>query len=91
MDNVELTFTDDALSAIAREAIQHKTGARGLRTVLEDSLLEVMYDIPSRGDVRKCVVSAETITNRQRPLLVTRSGQPVDDDGEKDLEEAAAS
>jgi ATP-dependent Clp protease ATP-binding subunit ClpX len=50
-----------------------------------------MYDIPSRGDVRKCVVSAETITNRQRPLLVTRSGQPVDDDGEKDLEEAAAS
>jgi ATP-dependent Clp protease ATP-binding subunit ClpX len=92
MDNVELTFTDDALSAIAREAIQHKTGARGLRTVLEDSLLEVMYDIPSRGDVRKCVVSAETITNRQRPLLVTRSGQPVEpEEGEGAIEEAAAS
>ena len=49
-----------------------------MRTVLEDTLLEVMYDIPSRGDVKKCVVSAETITNRQRPLLLTRAGQAVD-------------
>jgi ATP-dependent Clp protease ATP-binding subunit ClpX len=92
MDNVDLTFTDEALTAVAREALEHKTGARGLRTVLEDALLEVMYEIPSRGDVRKCVVSAETITNKQRPLLLTRSGASIeesDEEGEKALEAAS--
>ncbi|MCK9518147.1 MAG: ATP-dependent Clp protease ATP-binding subunit ClpX [Dehalococcoidia bacterium] len=80
MDGVELAFTDDALRAIAQQAINHKTGARGLRTVLEDSLMEVMYDIPSRGDVKKCIVSAETITKGQRPLLLTRGGHAIDVD-----------
>ncbi len=74
MDGVELVFTDEALRAIAQTAIKHKTGARGLRTVLEQALMEVMYDIPGRGDVRKCVVSAETVLNGQRPLLITRGG-----------------
>ncbi|HET7737711.1 MAG TPA: hypothetical protein VFK32_03980, partial [Tepidiformaceae bacterium] len=78
LDGVELAFTDDALKAIADAAISQKTGARGLRTVLEDTLMEVMYDIPSRGDVRKCLVNADTITKRQRPLLLTRGGQAVD-------------
>ncbi|MGK2965551.1 MAG: ATP-dependent Clp protease ATP-binding subunit ClpX [Tepidiformaceae bacterium] len=78
LDGVELVFTDDALKAIADAAISQKTGARGLRTVLEDTLMEVMYDIPSRGDVRKCLVNADTITKRQRPLLLTRGGQTVD-------------
>jgi ATP-dependent Clp protease ATP-binding subunit ClpX len=78
MDGVELVFTDDALKAIAETAIKHKTGARGLRTVLEECLMEVMYDIPSRGDVRKCVVNAESVTNGTRPLLLTRGGQQVD-------------
>jgi ATP-dependent Clp protease ATP-binding subunit ClpX len=80
LDGVELVFTDDALKAIAEQAIRHKTGARGLRTVLEDSLMEVMYEIPGRTDVRKCVVSAESITNKQRPLLLTRGGQAIDID-----------
>jgi ATP-dependent Clp protease ATP-binding subunit ClpX len=80
MDGVELSFTDDALRAIAEHAIKHKTGARGLRTVLEDCLMEVMYEIPGRNDVRKCVVSAESINNRQRPLMLTRGGQPIDVD-----------
>ena len=80
MDGVDLVFTDDALKAIADQAIKHKTGARGLRTVLEDCLMEVMYEIPGRGDVRKCVVNADTITNHQRPLLLTRGGQTVDVD-----------
>ncbi|MDP9236893.1 MAG: ATP-dependent Clp protease ATP-binding subunit ClpX [Chloroflexota bacterium] len=79
LDNVELAFTDDGLTACAEEAISHKTGARGLRTVLEDSLMEVMYEIPSRSDIKKCVVSGETIRGRKRPLLLTRSGQSVDD------------
>ena len=75
---MELVFTDDALGATAEEALRHKTGARGLRTVLEDSLMEVMYEIPSRSDIKKCVVSGDTIRNRKRPLLLTRSGQSVD-------------
>jgi ATP-dependent Clp protease ATP-binding subunit ClpX len=78
LDNVELQFTEDGLLACAEEAIRHKTGARGLRTVLEDTLMEVMYEIPSRSDVKKCVVSGDTIRNRNRPLLLTRSGQNID-------------
>jgi len=89
LDGVELSFTADALSACAEEALQQKTGARGLRTVLEDTLLEVMYDIPSRGDVKKCVVSAETITNRQRPLLLTRAGQAIDIEADAQRGESA--
>jgi ATP-dependent Clp protease ATP-binding subunit ClpX len=93
LDNVELVFTPDALEAIADEAIQHKTGARGLRTVLEDTLLDVMYEVPSRTDVQKCIVSAETIRKRQRPLLVTASGQeiaPEDDMAFENLKNASA-
>ena len=77
LDGVELVFTQDALEACADEAIRHKTGARGLRTVLEDTLLDVMYEVPSRSDVQKCIVSGETIRHRQRPLLVTASGQEI--------------
>jgi ATP-dependent Clp protease ATP-binding subunit ClpX len=86
LDNVELAFTDDGLQACAEEAIRLKTGARGLRTVLEDTLMEVMYEIPSRTDVKKCVVSAETIRSRKRPLLLTRSGQNIDIDEEAVVE-----
>jgi ATP-dependent Clp protease ATP-binding subunit ClpX len=82
LDNVELAFTDDGLKACAEEAIRHKTGARGLRTVLEDTLMDVMYEIPSRSDVKKCVISGDTIRNRQRPLLLTRSGAHVELDSE---------
>jgi ATP-dependent Clp protease ATP-binding subunit ClpX len=78
MDGVELVLTPEAIETCAREALKHRTGARGLRTVLEDTLLDVMYEIPSRNDVKKCVVNAEAIERRQRPLLLTRSGQVVD-------------
>ena len=82
MDGVDLTFTDDALEAIADEAIRLKTGARGLRTVVEDRLVDVMYEIPSREDIDRCVVKGETIVNRQRPILMAKGGQPIelDDD-----------
>ena len=93
LDNVELVFMPDALECIADEAIHHKTGARGLRTVLEDTLLDVMYEVPSRTDVEKCIVSAETIRLRQRPLLVTASGQeiaPEDDMAFESLKNATA-
>ncbi len=83
LDGVELSFTDDALKAVAERALAQKTGARGLRTVLEETLLDVMFDIPSRPDIKKCVVSAETVINRQRPLLLTASGSQVDVDRER--------
>ncbi len=78
LDGVEMVFTEDALAAAAEEALRHKTGARGLRTVLEDCLLDVMYEIPSRGDVKKCVVDANAIRGLRRPLLLTRAGQAVE-------------
>jgi ATP-dependent Clp protease ATP-binding subunit ClpX len=88
LDSVELQFTDDGLSACAEEAIRHKTGARGLRTVLEDTLMEVMYDIPSRTDIKKCIVSGETIRSRKRPLLLTRSGASADaEEAVEDIDE----
>jgi ATP-dependent Clp protease ATP-binding subunit ClpX len=77
-DDVELVFSDEALEACAEQAIRHKTGARGLRTVLEDILLDVMYEIPSRSDVKKCIVSGETIQGHKRPLLITQSGQTIE-------------
>ncbi len=79
LDKVELIFTPEALEAAAKEAMQHKTGARGLRSIIEDTLLDVMYEIPSRGDVKKCLISAETIRDKKPPLLLTQSGLPVEE------------
>ena len=83
LDNVELIFTDDALDAVADEALQHKTGARGLRTIIEEILLDVMYEIPSRKDVRKCVVSAETVLAQvaAAPDAVRAADRPARGDG----------
>ncbi|HXG35583.1 MAG TPA: ATP-dependent Clp protease ATP-binding subunit ClpX [Dehalococcoidia bacterium] len=77
LDNVELVLTDEALEEIAEEALKHKAGARGLRTVLEEALMDVMYEIPSRSEAKKCVVDAEVIRRHRRPLLLTRSGQAI--------------
>ena len=71
MDSVDLVFTEDALQIAASEAMRHKTGARGLRTIIEEVLLDVMYEIPSRKDIRKCVISADTILRKSAPLLLT--------------------
>ena len=88
LDGVELTFTEDAMEACADEAIEHRTGARGLRTVLEDMLLDVMYEVPSRTDVEQCIVSGDTVRNRRPPLLVSRSGQEAEPSkAEEQLEE----
>ena len=63
-----------------------KTGAGGLRTVLEDTLLDVMYEVPSRSDVEKCIVSGDRTANRRRPLLVTSSGQEIAFDTQESIE-----
>ena len=77
LDNVELVFTDDALEATAKQAEVRKTGARGLRTTIEEVLLDVMYEIPSLENVRKCVVDANVINNRTRPLLMSVNEQEI--------------
>ena len=73
LDKVELVFTPEALDATAKLAIDRKTGARALRTIVEEALLEVMYDIPERTDVTKVVITAETIEHGQPPMLVTET------------------
>ena len=70
MENVGLTFTDDALSAVARKAIQRKTGARGLRSILEGILLDTMYELPTYDGVEEVVVNAEVVEGRSQPLLI---------------------
>lgn len=77
LDGVELTFTPEALRAAARDAMKLKTGARGLRTIIERVLLDVMYEIPSHPEVVKCVVNADCITRNASPLLLNGDGQPV--------------
>ena len=71
MDGIDLEFKDDAIRAIAKEAMKRNTGARGLRAILEDLMLNVMYDIPSRNDVSKCIMTKEVVLNHEEPLLVT--------------------
>lgn len=70
LDNVELVFTPDALEAAAEKALEYKTGARGLRTILEETLLDVMYEVPSLPRVRQCIIGRETILGTQKPELI---------------------
>jgi ATP-dependent Clp protease ATP-binding subunit ClpX len=76
LDKVELVFTPEALEATAKLAIDRKTGARALRTIVEEALLEVMYEIPERTDVTKVVITGETIEHGQPPMLVTEDAEP---------------
>jgi len=78
MDNVDLVFTSEALEAISETALEEKTGARGLRTVLEDLLLEVMFEIPGRPEITKCIVSGPTVIDGEKPVLLDKSGAEVD-------------
>ena len=71
MDGAELIVGDDALRAIAREAMTRNTGARGLRTIIEEIMLNIMYEIPSRGDVKRVIVTRETVEKHTEPLLLT--------------------
>ena len=73
LDGVELEFTEDAVDAVADLAMMRGTGARGLRAIIEEVLLNVMYDVPSREDIAKVVVSAEVVRDNVNPTLVPRS------------------
>ncbi len=71
-DNVKLKFTDEAYAAIAEEALKRKTGARGLRAILEDIMLDIMYETPSRTDIEECVINADVITKKEKPIITYR-------------------
>ena len=73
LDKVELVFTVAALKAAADVALDRKTGARALRSIVEEALLEVMYDIPERTEIRKCIITEETIRSGRLPLLLTKT------------------
>jgi ATP-dependent Clp protease ATP-binding subunit ClpX len=88
IDNVELDFTDEALTEIAKKAIERKTGARGLRSIIENLMLDVMYELPSRDDIEKCIITPETVTEQVRPTLVLEDGTVID--GSKDTPKESA-
>ncbi len=80
-DGIELVFADDALRAIAERGLERETGARGLRSIMEEILLEVQFELPSRQDVKKCVVTRETVEKGLAPTLVTEA---IHDEAEED-------
>ena len=71
LDDVELEFRDDALRAIAKKAIERNTGARGLRSIVENTMMECMYEVPSREDVKKVIVTKEAVEGKEQPILVS--------------------
>ena len=71
LEKVRLKFTDDAVAAVAREAIKRGTGARGLRAVLEEVMLEMMYELPSMPGLKECIITREVILNKERPILIS--------------------
>ncbi len=77
-ENVDLKFTDGALRAVVQEAIKRKTGARGLRAILEESMLEIMYEIPSQESVKEVVITEELIVSGKQPILVYRTQEEMD-------------
>lgn len=85
MDNVELEFEQEALEAIAEKAMERKTGARGLRSIIETVMLDVMFELPSRSDIKKCIITKETIdTENGRPTLITQDGTIVSEEKPKE-------
>jgi ATP-dependent Clp protease ATP-binding subunit ClpX len=70
LENVKLRFTDSALRAVAKLAVDRKSGARGLRAILENTMLDIMYDIPSRRDVRECVINEDVVLNKAQPIFL---------------------
>jgi ATP-dependent Clp protease ATP-binding subunit ClpX len=71
-ENVRLKFTDDALEAIAEEALSRNVGARGLKIIIEELMLEIMYQVPSDEEIEECVITKETVKNRTRPITILR-------------------
>ena len=74
LDDVELEFEEDALREIAKKAIERKTGARGFRSIIEGIMLDVMFDLPSRDDISKCIITKETVYENSDPKFILKDG-----------------
>ena len=74
MDGIDLTFDEEAIRAVAKKAIELKTGARGLRTILENLMIDTMYDLPSEQDVEKVIVDENVVVNGAKPDFVPQQG-----------------
>ncbi|MDR1309442.1 MAG: ATP-dependent Clp protease ATP-binding subunit ClpX, partial [Deltaproteobacteria bacterium] len=70
LEGVNLKFTEEALVAVAQQALKRKTGARGLRSILENAMLDIMYDLPTMENVRECLISAEVILKQEEPIII---------------------
>lgn len=70
IENVKLKFTEDALRAVAREALRRKSGARGLRAILEESMMDIMYEVPSRDDVKEVIINEDVIVKKEKPIML---------------------
>jgi ATP-dependent Clp protease ATP-binding subunit ClpX len=70
LEGVNLKFTEEALVAVAQQALKRKTGARGLRSILENAMLDIMYELPSMENVRECLISAEVILKQEEPIII---------------------
>ncbi|PPA71564.1 ATP-dependent protease ATP-binding subunit ClpX [Jeotgalibacillus proteolyticus] len=77
LDDVNLEFEEEALLEISRNAIERKTGARGLRSIIENIMLDVMFDLPSRDDIKKCIITKDTVERNERPILVLEDGTKI--------------
>lgn len=80
LDDVELEFEEEALVEIAKKAIERKTGARGLRSIIEGIMLDVMFDLPSRDDIKKCIITKEAIVDNSAPKLILEDGTIIDEE-----------
>jgi ATP-dependent Clp protease ATP-binding subunit ClpX len=89
-DGIELVFAEEALVSVADKALERETGARGLRSIIEEVLLEVQFELPSRRDVKKCVVTKETIEKGLAPTLVTEAVAPEAAEDDDELREESA-
>lgn len=76
-DNVDLSFTDEALKAIARKSVERKTGARGLRAVMEEAMLDIMFDIPSKDHVKECIIDEDVINNGKVPKIIYKTEEEL--------------
>lgn len=82
-EETNLKFTDGALTSVSTEAIKRKSGARGLRAILEEVMLDIMYDLPSQPNVRECIINEEVVNSKTDPILLYESG---DGEGEEEKE-----
>ena len=79
-EDTNLKFTEGSLTSVSKEAIKRKSGARGLRAILEDVMLDIMYDLPSQPNVKECIINEEVVTAKSDPILLYVSGEAEEEE-----------